>query len=194
MFRFINNMHDKSQIAAWKIHFQHSPLSETRFKQILSSGIFEFYDCPEIGSIVDYKPIVIFNQEEALLGYFSSQVKTGKSLGVNRRKVVILSRKKVNQFKNDRKANFLEPIKSEEIEEFENETLRKFFNKSYIRVLVKIKESFDNFNRRNKKKVYNWDSKNNNDKTLGQSRSDQRRNNDALASWRRMPGAGFSKS
>ena len=75
MFRFINNMHDKSQIVAWKIHFQHSPLSETRFKQILSSGIFEFYDCPEIGSIVDYKPIVIFNQEEALLGYFSSQVK-----------------------------------------------------------------------------------------------------------------------
>ncbi len=50
MFRFINNMHDKSQIVAWKIHFQHSPLSETRFKQILSSGIFEFYDCPEIGS------------------------------------------------------------------------------------------------------------------------------------------------
>ena len=104
MFRFINNMHDKSQIVAWEIHFQNSPLSETRFKQILSSGIFEFYDCPEIGSIVDYKPIVIFNQEEALLGYFSSQVKTGKSLGVNRRKVVILSRKKVNQFKNDRKA------------------------------------------------------------------------------------------
>lgn len=193
MFRFINNMHDKSQIVAWKIHFQHSPLSETRFKQILSSGIFEFYDCPEIGSIVDYKPIVIFNQEEALLGYFSSQVKTGKSLGVNRRKVVILSRKKVNQFENNRKADFLEPIKSEEIEKFENETMRKFFNKSYVRVLVKIKEHFDDFNRRNKKKAYNWDSKNN-DKTLGPSLSDLRRNNDALVSWRRMPGAGFSKS
>lgn len=120
-------------------------------------------------------------------------MKTGKSLGVNRRKVVILSRKKVNQFENNRKANFLEPIKSEEIEKFENETLRKFFNKSYVRVLVKIKEYFDDFNRRNKKKAYNWDSKNN-DKTLGPSLSDLRRNNDALVSWRRMPGAGFSKS
>ena len=119
-------MNNNFQIAAWEIHFQSSPLSETRFKQILSSGIFELYDHPEIGSIEDYKPIVIFNQDEALLGYFSSQVKTGKSLGVNRRKAVILSRKRVNQFENNRKVNFLELIKSEEIEEFENETLRKF--------------------------------------------------------------------
>ena len=187
-------MHSKSHVAAWEIYFQTSLLSQTRFKQILSSGIFEFYDHPEIGSIEDYKPIVIFNQNEVLLGYFSSQVKTGKSLGINRRKIVILSRKKIEQIKNGREDNFIVPIKSEEIEEFEKETLHKIFNKSYVRVLVKIKESFDDFNRRNKKKVYNWDSKSNNDKALRASRSYLRRNNDALASWRRMPGAGFSKS
>ena len=85
------------------------------------------------------------------------------------------------------------PVQVHQIDRFEEEILIPYFHCCWGEMINLVMEDFRQSTAK-KKVVFNWDQRCEQDSHIERSRDDIRRGQDALASWRRIPGAGFSNS